>query len=298
MGGLSIEDVAVVKKAEPYSAPSESLFGSTPTPQPSTAAPPVSAAPTPAPTPTPAPAPIPTLAPVPQVASVTTPPPVSFASIPVPTPSPAVVSTPTPQVATVSQPPPASKVASTSMLFGPASGGHGDDDSSDSDWSDDEDQGAKKPAPTLFGAPVPQPSAQVAAPTPAPQVVAPAPAPVLVTPQAPTAYSAPSSSETGGLFGAASSAPAPTPAPAPASSNSLFSSSSSGSLFGPAGTDSGSAQPVTFANVPERSAVAPPPRAAYSSLFAAGESSSSSSDSDSDSDDEGGLFGTGLPTKR
>lgn len=151
-----------------------------------------------------------------------------------------------------------------SSLFGAAGN---DDESSDSDWSDDE---GSKPNGVLFGAPAPSPSVHtpVTAPTPASASSAYA-APQLVTPAAPVAH------ESSSLFGSpapqvappveSAPAPAPTPAPAPAPVQ------SSASLFGtPA-----------------------PPAQQYQSLFGGDDSSS-----DSDSDDEGGLFGTGLPTTR
>ncbi|TYZ64267.1 hypothetical protein PybrP1_003132 [[Pythium] brassicae (nom. inval.)] len=164
------------------------------------------------------------------------------------TPAPAPTPTPTPTP------------APAPVLFGVASG-HNDDDSSDSDWSDDEGGASSKTkaAPTLFGAPIPQ---------------------------------RPAAASANSLFGAAPAAPVSPPAsvaavastPAPVAS---FSSSSS--LFGPPSpkTPAPTAAPVAPAAVP-------PPRALpYTSLFGGGDSSSD----DDDSDDEGGLFGTGLPTR-
>ncbi|CAI5745144.1 unnamed protein product [Peronospora destructor] len=124
--------------------------------------------PTPAPTPTPAPAPVfaptptssavaPTFAPAPEVVSAPTP------SVSAPAPAPAFVPTPTPATTKPSPAP-----ASGSYLFGAAVSAAPDgDDSSESDWSDDDNGGQ-----SLFGAPS---KAEPAAP-----------APTFVTPSLPT----------------------------------------------------------------------------------------------------------------
>ncbi|OQR83539.1 hypothetical protein ACHHYP_14583 [Achlya hypogyna] len=140
-------------------------------------------------------------------------------------------------------------------LFGPPQTAH--DDSSDSDWSDDD-----APKGGLFGNPTPQP-ATLAAPQATLQS-APAPAqatlfgqPIQPKPETPSLFGTPASSSTSSLFG--------TPA-----------SSSTSSLFG------GPAVGQTMA--------AAPTNKSRTNLFAA-------DDSDDDSDDGGGLFGTGLPKK-
>ncbi|KAF4325539.1 hypothetical protein G195_000824 [Phytophthora kernoviae 00238/432] len=102
---------------------------------------------------------------------------------------------------------------------------------------------------------------------PKPAGAAAAPTPVIVTPTQPT--------------------PELHQAPAPIS----------GSLFG----DASSSSATAAASAPAPGFVKAAPQAAippttYGSLF--GGAASSSSESDSDSDDEGGLFGTGVPSKR
>eukprot|EP00644_Phytophthora_capsici_P018533 jgi/Phyca11/511781/fgenesh2_kg.PHYCAscaffold_97_\ len=62
-----------------------------------------------------------------------------------------------------------------------------------------------------------------------------------------------------------------------------------GGLFGP---PSSSPAPGFVQATPQPAAIPPAP---YSSLFSG---AVSSSESESDSDDEGGLFGTGVPSKR
>ncbi|KAL4154964.1 hypothetical protein PRNP1_007078 [Phytophthora ramorum] len=100
-----------------------------------------------------------------------------------------------------------------------------------------------------------------------PQQVAATPESVLVTPTQPTPelHQAPAHTS-GSLFGEASSSPVPAAAAAPAPG---------------------------FVQAAPQTAIPPAP---YSSLFSG--AVSSSSESDSDSDDEGGLFGTGVPSKR
>lgn len=97
------------------------------------------------------------------------------------------------------------------------------------------------------------------APSAAPKPAAAAPTPVLVTPSQPT--------------------PELHEAPAPMN----------GGLFGP---PSSSPAPGFVQATPQPAAIPPAP---YSSLFSG---AVSSSESESDSDDEGGLFGTGVPSKR
>ncbi|KAI9986525.1 hypothetical protein PInf_025475 [Phytophthora infestans] len=282
MDELSLDDKPKSKPeitSTPSSTSASSLFGTpapAPEPTPKLSFPPPAAAveaPKPAPAPVftfapppvperaPSPTPVstpleaattaPTRAPVPSampapVASTSAPTPV--APTPTPTPTPAPTPAPTPVLVPT---PAASTPAPTSgsFLFGATAAVADDDESSESDWSDD-DGGSQ----SLFGS-------QNAAPKPA----AAAPSPVLVAPSQPTPElrQAPVP-VSGSLFGEPSSAPAPTAAaPAPG-----------------------------FVQATPQAAIPPAP---YSSLFGG---AVRSSESESDSDDEGGLFGTGVPSKR
>ncbi|KAL3674560.1 hypothetical protein V7S43_000508 [Phytophthora oleae] len=273
MDELSIDDKPKpVASSTPSSTSASSLFGGSSTPAPVSEptpkpfSPPPAApvelpkpapaavftpAPTPVPERVPSPTPVVVSAPVEVATPSPTPAPVTVASTPSPTPAP-VVSTPVPAPAPPPVPVPTPVVApsapaqtSGSFLFGATAAGLDDDESSESDWSDDDNGGNQ----SLFGS-------QSAAPKPA----AAAPTPVLVTPSQPTPelHQAPAPSS-GSLFGAPSSSPAP-----------------------------------GFVQATPQPAATPP--APYSSLFSG--AVSSSSESESDSDDEGGLFGTGVPSKR
>ncbi|KAE9100955.1 hypothetical protein PF010_g14614 [Phytophthora fragariae] len=186
------------------------------------------------------------------------------------------------------------------------------------------------PAP-VTAAPSPAPAPVVAMPAPAP-VLDPAPAPAPVFAAAPTpvaAQPAPAvtsgsylfgtaaaaddddssesdwSDDDGGsqpLFGAQTSAPKPAVAAAAPALVLVTPSQAtpeihqapapvSGSLFG--GASSTPAPAAGFVQATPQTAIPPAP---YSSLFSG--AVSSSSESDSDSDNEGGLFGTGVPSKR
>jgi hypothetical protein len=173
-------------------------------------------------------------------------------------------------------PPIAPTTGTSTSLFGPA--GVKDDDSSESDWSDDEDDHTNKPA-TIFGAPIPQTVRNPPSVNP----------PVMK----------PSSSKLGAssLFGepaTAASAKEPTP-PVLNQESSLFGTSVPAS-FQSSSTISdfsvASAATPEFSSATAPSIVPPPKMQSYSTLFGG------SDDDSSESDDEGGLFGTGLPTKR
>ncbi|GMF15882.1 unnamed protein product [Phytophthora lilii] len=311
MANFSMDELTLDDKPKPAatsapsSTPASSLFGvSAPTPAPVSepapkpvspppaapveapklvspppAAPIDTPKPTPAPVFTPAPAPVPERAPSPTPVAVSapveivtpaqTPAPVPAAPTPVPTPAP-VVSIPTPEPTPAATPAPAFAPALTPVAAAPAPVASSGSsylfgaaaaaamDDDDTSESDWSDDDNDGGNQSLFGA-------QSTVPKPA----AATPAPVLVTPSQPTPElhqaQAPVS---GSLFGDASSAPAPVAATA-------------------------SAPAPGFVQATPQAAIPPAP---YSSLFSG--AVSSSSESESDSDDEGGLFGTGVPSKR
>lgn len=294
MANFSMDELTLDDKPKPApaSTPSStsasSLFGGSSAPAPVSEPTPKPSSPPPAPpveTPKPVPAPAFTATP-PQVpervpSPKTVSPPMGVAAPVTLTPNPATptpaptapspVFTPAPtQAAPVSAP----AAGSGSYLFGAAAAtaAMDDDDSSESDWSDD-DGGSQ----SLFGAQTTVPKASAAPP-----------APVLVTPSQPTPelHQAPPP-VSGSLFGNPSNAPTPElhQAPAPVSGN-LFGDASSSPAPAAAAPAPG------FVQATPQTAIPPAP---YSSLFGG---AVSSSESESDSDDEGGLFGTGVPSKR
>ncbi|KAF1333719.1 Dnaj subfamily b protein, partial [Globisporangium splendens] len=272
--GLSIADTKKDDIAAPSFAVSNdsfesvSLFGAP-------------AAPEVAPTPAPAPVPTPVEAvPAPVAAQPAPAPAVSYSAAP-----PLVAPTPAAPQPALFAPAPVQAVqapsASSSSLFGSAVG-RANDDSSESDWSDDDDESSTKPgaaahAPPLFGAgSMPSShsshSSLFAAPTPAPVAASPAPTPAPLPASAPVAHRVDSFSDS--LFGAS-----------PATTNSSYSVAPSSAAPTPVAVEAPAPVPAA--------AFVPPPRAQpYTSLFGGDDSSS-----DDDSDDEGGLFGTGLPTR-
>ncbi|TMW55951.1 hypothetical protein Poli38472_008599 [Pythium oligandrum] len=197
--------------------------------------------------------------------------PTTPSAVPTQAPAPVPAPVPAPQNAA----PPQAKPSST--LFGPNAGG---DESSDSDWSDDDAPKGSSQG-TLYGAANPPPV--FSAPTPTSVASS---SSVTSAGSTGNLFGASSSSnEADSLFGAPTPAPAPTPVPAPAPTPAPAPvarvPSGSDSLFGPPPTAPAGAVPV----------VRPPEQ--YTSLFGGDDDSD-----DSDSDDEGGLFGTGLPTSR
>ncbi|POM73020.1 Hypothetical protein PHPALM_10176 [Phytophthora palmivora] len=316
MANFSMDELTLDDKPKstatstPSSTSASSLFGVSTTPAPVSEPTPKPYVPTPAPgaeqghypTPVPVSAPVEVATPAPipaPVHTVTTPSPAPVPMLVDPTPSPAPVpmhvdSTPSPAPAPVVSTPAPTSVAtptptpelftpaptpsataptptptSSSYLFGSAAAAAvDDDDSSESDWSDDDNGGSSQ---SLFGA-------QNVAPKPSSTATA----PVLVTPT-PELHQTPAPVSSS-LFGNASSSPAQTVA-APVSSN-LFGNASSS----PAQTVSAPAP--GFVQATPQTTIPPAP---YSSLFSG---AVSSSESESDSDDEGGLFGTGVPSKR
>ncbi|KAG7401073.1 hypothetical protein PHYBOEH_003268 [Phytophthora boehmeriae] len=248
---------------EPSSAPTPTatLFSA---PEPLTSAPVSVPVPAPEPAPvadTPTPAPTPVLAPAP-VAVAPTP-----APTPAVTPAPApMAAAPTPEPASLFTPAPAAPTPTpTSVATTPAPAMAASSSlfgvaaaAQDDDDSSDSDWSDDDG---------PSQPMLFGAQVPKPSVATAAATPVLVAPTQPTPelHQAPTP-VSGSLFGDASSSTVPATASAPAPG---------------------------FVQAAPQTAIPP---TTYGSLFGGGVSSSS--ESDSDSDDEGGLFGTGVPSKR